>query len=166
MATDKSEPRVALIAKIGIASIVTLLVLHEVLIAYFDHVAQAEEYRKIGSLRPEALMSVRADEKQRLTNGAMPIEKAMQSLTTRGRTGASPDVMPSASPDIAPLQGWVKLPEEVPSPMLAIGDGGAEAGAATGVPAGTRPTTPGNVGDAGAGGAPRDAGLRKPPHKP
>ena len=42
--------------------------------------AQAEEQRKYGDIKPEALMSLRADEKQRLTSGAMPIDKAMQSL--------------------------------------------------------------------------------------
>ena len=52
-------------------------------------------------------MSLRADEHQRMTAGPMPIDRAMQMLQTKGRM-ASPDIMPSASKDVAPLQGWVK----------------------------------------------------------
>lgn len=119
MATDKSEPKIGMIAKVGVLAIATLIGTHEGLVAYFDHVAQAEEYRKVGSLKPEALMSVRADEKQRLETGPMPIQKAMQMLETKGRMSASPDIMPSASKDVAPLQGWSKLPAQVPAPMMA-----------------------------------------------
>jgi hypothetical protein len=119
MATDKSEPRIGLIVSIGVIAIVTLGAVRTVLVSYFDHVALAEEYRKVGSLKPEALVNMRADEKQRLQSGAMPIDKAMQMLSTKGRMGASPDIMPSASKDTAPLQGWSKMPSEVPPAMTA-----------------------------------------------
>ena len=58
-----------------------------------------------GRHHPTRSMSLRADEEQRLTSGAMPIDKAMQTLATKGRMGASPDIMPSASKDIAPAPG-------------------------------------------------------------
>jgi hypothetical protein len=70
-------------------------------------------------MKPEALMSLRADEKERLHAGRVPIGQAMQELATRGRT-ASPDITPAASAkDLAPLQGWVKMPAEVPAAMSA-----------------------------------------------
>src|SRR5271165_2573520 len=103
MATDKSEPRVGLILKVSVFSIVVLIGLHAFLVAYFDEVAQAEEHRKIVDAKPEALMNARADEKARLASGPTPIDKAMQQIAQRGRTEASPMIMPSASKDVAPL---------------------------------------------------------------
>src|SRR5580700_5745994 len=119
MATDKSEPRVGLILKIGALAGVTLIATHATLVTYFDHMARGEEFRKIASAKPEALRSVRADEMQRLTGGPMPIDKAVQMLATHGRTGVGAEMMPKVSKDMAPLQGWVKLPGEVPAAMTA-----------------------------------------------
>src|SRR3974390_2416946 len=119
MQTDSSDPRVGLIFKIGFLSVAVLVGTHLSLTAYFDRMKQAEEYTKIGSIKPDALLSLRDDEKQRLTTGAMPIDKAMQQLTAKGRTGATPDIMPSASRDIAPIQGWMQMPGEVPPAMMA-----------------------------------------------
>jgi hypothetical protein len=119
MATDKSEPRVGLILKAGVLAIATLLVVHAALVAYFDHIAQAEEHRKFGDTKPEALWSVREAESASLTSGPMPIDKAMQQIAARGRMAASPDIMPSVSKDTAPLQGWVKMPAHVPVEMTA-----------------------------------------------
>ncbi len=119
MATDKSEPRVGVIAQVAILSIVTLVAIHAALLAYFDHESYAEEMRKVGTAPPNALLSVRADERERLSSGSTPIDKAMQQLAAKGRMGASPDIMPSASRDVSPLQGWTKLPGIVPPAMTA-----------------------------------------------
>lgn len=119
MENDSSDPRIGLIFKTGILSVAVLVGAHLSLTAYFDRMRQAEEYKKIGSIKPEALMSLRDDEKQRLTTGAMPIDKAMQQLSAKGRMGAAPDIMPSASRDVAPMQGWVQLPGDVPPAMMA-----------------------------------------------
>jgi hypothetical protein len=119
MATDKSEPRVGVILKVGALSIGALVAAHATLVAYFDHIAQAEEHRKFGEVKPEALLNLRADEKGRLSSGPMPIDKAMQQIALRGRTAASPDILPTASRDLAPLQGWVRMPGEVPPAMTA-----------------------------------------------
>jgi hypothetical protein len=126
MATDKSEPRIGLIVKVGVLSVVTLVVLRVALDAYFDHEARAEQQRKIGDAKPEMLLSLRADEKQRLGSGPTPIDQAMQQLAVRGRLGLGPEVTPKGLHDMAPLQGWVKMPAEVPSAMMAAADGGAE----------------------------------------
>ncbi len=119
MATDKSQPRVGLIFKIAVFSIAVLIVVRATLVAYFDNVARAEDQRKFGDVKSEALLNMRADEKGRLATGAMPIDKAMQELAARGRAKASVDIMPSASKDIAPLQGWSRMPGEVPPAMTA-----------------------------------------------
>jgi hypothetical protein len=117
MVSDKSDPRVGLIFQVGVLAIITLIAVHMTLSAYFDHMNREEIRRKVGL--PEALMSLRADEKQKLTSGPMPIDQAMATLSTKGRMNASPDNMPSASKDIAPLQGWTKLPGQVPAAMTA-----------------------------------------------
>jgi hypothetical protein len=143
MATDKSEPRVGLIFKIGFLAIVTLVVVRAALTSYFDQMASAEESRKIGQAVPHALINLRADEDQRLKSGPMPIDQAMQSIVAKGRMNVSPDIVPSASRDIAPLQGWSKLPGEVPPAMTAAPppetpDAGASP-AATPVDGGAKP---------------------------
>src|SRR5258708_40116576 len=110
MATDKLEARTGLTFQIGLGAGVTLIALHAGLVSYFDGMTRSEQHRKIGAAVPEALMSLRADEKQRLTSGAMPIDQAMQRLNSQGRMAASPEIMPTASKDVAPLQGWAKMP--------------------------------------------------------
>jgi hypothetical protein len=117
MATDNSDPRVGLIFQVGILAIVTLLGSRALLQAYFDRMERAEVARKLGTA--ESLESMRADEKQRLSTGAMPVDKAMQMIVAKGRLNASPDIMPSASKDTAPLEGWSKLPGQVPAAMTA-----------------------------------------------
>jgi hypothetical protein len=118
MATDKSQPRVGVIMKVGAFACVTLLIVHAGLVSYFDHIAHGEEYRKIESTKPQSLLSVRSDEKQRLTGAAMPIDKAMQLLSTSvGRASAGAELMPKPSMDTAPLQGWVQMPSVVPVAM-------------------------------------------------
>jgi hypothetical protein len=148
MTTDKSEPRSGLILKVGASSVAILLAGHAAFVTYFNHIAQAEEHRKFGEEKPEALINLRADETGRLTSGPMPIDKAMHDLAARGRTEASPDIMPTVSRDISPLQGWSKMPAQVPAAMNApdaapapTADAG-EAGAAIvdgAVPMGTKP---------------------------
>jgi hypothetical protein len=156
MATEKSEPQVGLIIRIGAVSIVTLLATHTALVSYFDQILRGEEHRKVGALPADALHSVRDDEKQRLTSGRTPIDRAMDMMRV-GR-GSNPDVMPSASaaPDVSPLIGWVKMPGEVPYPMTAPPAPPSDAPPA--------PSASAAPGDAGAPGATKsDAGARPAP---
>jgi hypothetical protein len=140
MATESSDPKVKLILQLGGVALVTLIGVHGLLNAYYDRMAKAEELRKLGGAPAEALTNLRADEKTRLTAGSMPIDQAMKALTEKGRTAVSPAIAPTVSKDLAPLQGWSKLPGEVPEqmtapppppvePAVATGDAGA-AGAA------------------------------------
>jgi len=119
MATDNSEPRTGLIAQIAVLAVVTLIAVHTALVSYFDRVKREEEFKKIGAAPRDALMSLRAEESQRLTSGPMPIDKAMQQLVERGRMGAGSEIAPTESKDMAPLQGWSKMPAAVPPPMMA-----------------------------------------------
>jgi hypothetical protein len=161
MATDKSEPRVGLIFKVGILAIATLVATHAALVAYFDRTTQDEAYRKIGAVKPAALMDLRAAEKQRLSAGPVPIDKAMQMMKDHKRSDVSPDIMPSASLDTAPMQGWVKLPADVPTPMMMAASASAAEQAAP---------APGESGvqaaaDAGPdAAAKRDGGAPAPKH--
>jgi hypothetical protein len=49
----------------------------------------------------------------------MPIDKAKEELAAKGRMGASTMIVPSISRDVAPLQGWSKMPGEPPAAMAA-----------------------------------------------
>ena len=155
MAIDKSEPKVGLIFRIGLLVIVLLVATRALLNSYFDQIATAEEERKVGEAIPSQLLDLRADEERRLTSGAMPIDKAMMTIVGKGRTGASPDIMPSASRDLAPVQGWAKMPEEVPPAMMAPPPEAVDAGAPAAAP----------PGDAGAR-APGGPVPRKPRKQP
>jgi len=117
MATESSAPRTGLILKLAGVCLFTLVAVHGLLGAYYDRMAKAEELRKLGT--PDALVNLRADEKTRLTSGQMPIDQAMKALTDKGRMAVSPAIAPTVSKDLAPLQGWSKLPGEVPSEMTA-----------------------------------------------
>ena len=120
MATEPTSPRTGIILKGAVIAIGTLLAVHGALVAYFDHYAQAEELRKFGDIKPEALMNLRTDEKERLHSGPIPIDQAMQQMAARGRT-AFPDITPNptAPKDVAPMQQWIKLPGQVPAEMTA-----------------------------------------------
>ena len=141
MATDKSEPRSGVIIAVAVVSLVTLGAVRAFLNTYFDTEARAEEQRKIGGLKPEALMSLRSDEARRLTTGPLPIASAMSELASRGRMGVGPEIMPSASRDVGPLQGWAKMPSVVPPGMTAPQPEIADGGAATTRDAGVSPST-------------------------
>jgi hypothetical protein len=143
MATEKLEPRTGLIMRLGALAVFTLIVVHAALVSYYDSIATAEEQRKIGAVKPEALLNLRADEKGRLTTGALPIDKAMQELAAKGRMGADPAIVPTASKDVAPLNGWKEMPLDLPpgamvpppplpaAPSLDAGAAAMDGGAAT-----------------------------------
>jgi hypothetical protein len=158
MATESSEPRIKLILQLAGVALVTLFAVHGFLNAYYDRMAKAEELRKLGGAPAEALTSLRTDEKARLTSGAMPIDQAMKALTEKGRMAVSPAIAPAISKDLAPLQGWSKLPGEVPEQMTAAPPPPVEPAVAVG--------DAGAAGDAGGPGAKGDGGAAAPKGKP
>ena len=154
MATDKTEPRVGLIFKVGLFCIVLLMAVHASLTSYFNFALQGEEQRKFGDIKPLALINLRAAEKDRLNGGSMPIDKAMDQVAREGRKNAEAAIAPAQSKDVAPLSGWSKLPLEVPPAMMAasLADAGApaealavapDAGAPQHADAGARPAVVG-----------------------
>lgn len=149
MATEPTDPKSGLIAKLAVLAVGTLILIHFGLNAYYDRMALAEEQRKIGT--PEALNSLRTDEKGRLTSGSLPIDKAMQQLVDKGRMNAGAAITPTVSKDVAPLQGWTKLPGEVPPAMTApTSEPSADGGSML-------------AGQAGDAGAKSDGGQMKGP---
>jgi hypothetical protein len=170
MATDKSEPRNGIIAKVAVVAIATLVVVRAGLVTYFDRIASAEEHRKLGEAKPAALLGLREDEKARLYSGPLPIDKAMQQIAAKGRQ-ASPEISPTASKDLAPLQGWVRMPAQVPTEMTAEplpaapafgADAAKDAGAAATTIDGAVPKAATPVGSR-EGGVATPKGLPKPP---
>lgn len=119
MAIDKSEPRSVLVLKIGVLAIGTVVAMRALLFGYFDRIVTAEEYLKVGASKPEQLLAQRADDKQRLVGGAMPIDQSMKQIAAKGRAQASPDIAPQQSKDPSPIIGWAQAPGEVPEQFLA-----------------------------------------------
>lgn len=134
MATDKSEPRVGLIFRIGIISCGVITALRFGLATYFDEITQAEEHRKVVEAKPEALLSLRSDEQRRLTEGPLPIDRAMHELVAKGRASVSSEIAPAESKDIAPLQGWIRMPAQVPLPMAIAAASSASPGSTSANP--------------------------------
>jgi len=83
MATDKSEPQMGLIFKIGILAVATVIAVRAGLMTYFDDITRFEMHRKYGEVVPEALQNLRASERSRLTTGPMPIGVAMQHMAAQ-----------------------------------------------------------------------------------
>jgi len=144
MATDKSEPKVGLIFRIGFLAVVSVLAVRASLMSYFDDMERSEVHRKYGEIQPEALQNLRASERDRLTAGALPISVAMQHLATQGRVAVSPEIAASASRDTAPLAGWSKMSADVPSAMVAPPP--APETAAASPDAGAKPPPPADAG--------------------
>jgi hypothetical protein len=162
MATDKSEPKVGIIAQVSIVSIVTLVLTHQALVAYFDQASYAEEMRKVGTAPADALASLRTSEKERLGAGRMPIDKAMQQLASKGRMNAGSEITPTASRDMAPLEGWTKLPAVVPNQMVAASQAAAAAASASAAAASAAPSASAAPA-ASASAAPSASGAPVPP---
>jgi len=162
MATDKSEPRIGLIVRVGIFAAVLLMVVRGALAAYFDEITQAEEHRKIVEAKPEALLSLRSDEQKRLTEGRLPIVQAMHELAAKGR---SPDIAPVESRDLSPLQGWSRMPAPVPAPMMAASSAPAPSASSAPAPSTSAgpaaPTAPGRSTRPSTGGSPSPPGGPK-----
>jgi type II secretory pathway pseudopilin PulG len=145
MAHESANPKIRVMFVIAIFSALTLGLLDQVFKSYFNMMMEEEEQEKVLGVAPAQLNQLRAAEQQRLTSAALPIDRAMRELATRGREDpalkdlSKTDITPQPSNDQGPLTGWTQL--------------GREAGAAAapdlgaGADAGPQPTA---AGDAGA----------------
>jgi hypothetical protein len=68
----------------------------------------------IGAHAPKALRKVRASEESRLARVPLRIDQAMNVLSSKGRMGLPPELLPEPSNDPAPLIGWVQTSHDVP----------------------------------------------------
>jgi hypothetical protein len=94
MATEKSEPKTLLIIKVGVGCILSLVVIRLAMVSYFDNVAKdIRAEQTLEGRKPE--MSTVNQASSALTQGPMPIDKAMQMLANaspnrQGLTGVEP----------------------------------------------------------------------------
>lgn len=154
MATDKSEPKTALILQLGVFIVVLLIGIRFSLVSYFNGAMDAEYDQKVASHKSEPLAALRAQEQKSLSGGAMPIDKAMTLVATKPRDQLGQEVAPQQSEDLAPMIGWGLTPRPEPVVVhIAVTDAG-EGDAATdgGAEGGAVPLTA-VTGDAGAGRA-------------
>jgi len=87
----------------AIGTSVMLFVAQQVYASYLDvHVVHAA-WNEAG--RDAKVVAKREAEKQALSGGKMPIDKAIEALAQRGR-GASNSIAPVASDDLSAMSGW------------------------------------------------------------
>ena len=99
MATDNSPPKIRVILTIAFSSVVILGALNFVFRSYFQMMTEEAEHQH---LRPaEALIKLREGEQKNLTTGALPIDKAIAELASKGRESEGlKDIAPQQSTDL------------------------------------------------------------------
>jgi outer membrane protein OmpA-like peptidoglycan-associated protein len=113
MAYDRSEPRVALIAKIGVIALVSLVGIKFALDSYWVQMNEAVVAEKMPAVY-EPLKKLHDAEEKNLNQSATPITVAMQQLSQGGRvaSGGPADIAPQPSDDLGPITGWSKMPKK------------------------------------------------------
>ena len=128
---DQSPTQNKLIVTVGLLAVFTLVSLRFIIGSYYISMTEAEAHENLAA--PEQLMQLRAEQNKALAQSPVPIDVAMKNLATSGRDNAPALITPQQSNDLAPLQGWSKLPHEAPvfappppppTPTPMVGDGG------------------------------------------
>ncbi|MBK6531426.1 MAG: hypothetical protein IPF99_18000 [Deltaproteobacteria bacterium] len=114
MAVDKTEPPIKVIVTVGAISLGVLVAMRMFFVSYFNDSYEARSRAHIDAmLRGGSYVytagRVHADEARRLSG----LPAAMTAVGRGQRPGA---ISPTASADLAPLQGWTLMPLEVPRP--------------------------------------------------
>jgi hypothetical protein len=87
----------------ALATIGALFGAEALYISYIDtHVIHG---RYATAEQDEKLAAIRAEEDKKLTTGALPIDKAIEALASRGR-GVSNAIAPAQSSDLSAMSGW------------------------------------------------------------
>ena len=112
MAVDKTEPPIKVILTVAGLSIGILVALRLFFVSYFNNSYEARSREHVDAmLRGGSYIwtaaRVRTDEARRLGG----LQAAMSAVSQGQRPGA---ISPTASTDLAPLQGWSLAPREVP----------------------------------------------------
>ena len=153
MATDNSPPKIRVILTIAFSSVVILGALNFVFRSYFQMMtAEANA----SHLRPPAeLIKLREGEQKNLTTGALPIDKAIAELASKGRESEGlKDIAPQPSNDLGPMVGWLKTPNQAVIDKITAAENAQDAGAET-----TSAGDGGVAGDGGASATSTDAGA-------
>ena len=141
MAVDKTEPPIKVIVTVGAISLGVLVAMRMFFVSYFNDSYEARSRAHIDAmLRGGSYVytagRVRADEARRLSG----LPAAMTAVAQGQRPGA---ISPTASADLAPLQGWTLMPLEVPRPApVAAPAPAVVAPAAAAAPAAPAPAAP------------------------
>jgi hypothetical protein len=122
---DDSQPRNGLIFFYTVLVVVSLVCLKFIMDSFLDSSRQTIRAQHLERSRSSQLLEEHREEATRaLTEGEMPIARAMQELAQRGR-GAFPQVRPFPSTDRGALEGWnLRAPAEAPvtpEPSVASG---------------------------------------------
>ena len=138
MAHESSNPKVRMMLIVAFIAAISLVLFDQIFRSYYNSMMEEEESEKVLTVVPKQLNDLRAAEQTRLTSAALPIDRAMKELATRGRedpalkTLGKADITPEPSNDNAALAGWGLLavkPVEPPghgdAPAPAPGDHGA-----------------------------------------
>lgn len=112
MAVDKTEPPIKVILTVAGLSIGVLVAMRLFFVSYFNNSYEARSREHVDAmLRGGSYIwtaaRVRTDEARRLGG----LQAAMSAVSQGQRPGA---ISPTASTDLAPLQGWSLAPREVP----------------------------------------------------
>jgi len=120
MAVDNSPPRIGPIFLTAAVALSCLIALKFMFDSYYVTMFEAEEYRKVGSVEPTALLALRAAERKSLAGAPIPLDKAMQ-IVAKGRAAPIPEmpnggITPEPSNDESSLVGWAQAPHTRPPP--------------------------------------------------
>jgi hypothetical protein len=112
MAVDKTEPPIKVILTVAGLSIGVLVAMRLFFVSYFNNSYEARSREHVDAmLRGGSYIwtaaRVRTDEARRLGG----LQAAISAVSQGQRPGA---ISPTASTDLAPLQGWSLAPREVP----------------------------------------------------
>jgi hypothetical protein len=111
-AYDDSPPRNGTILFYTVLTVFLLVCVKFLLDSYFSRMMDAEIHDKVLTVGMEEVQAMRASEKQKLEQGAMPIESAMKTLAQRGRM-AMPEIQPKSGPNAPAIEGWREMKRSV-----------------------------------------------------
>ena len=117
MAHETTEPRTTLIVFFTALSAVTLMLMQPIFNSYFDSIMgdQARVQQVENSRYYRAYQALEAEQKAALSNGSVPIERAMDAVATRRHELSA--IQPEPSMDVQALAGWSFHPDyEAPPP--------------------------------------------------
>jgi hypothetical protein len=128
MGHDKTPERNRLIFFYTVLSVVTLAALGFVFDSYFVIETERLVTKNVRELPATERVELATEQRERLTSGPVPIDRAMQMLA---RDGRAPAVRPEPSRDLAPLEGWNagRIKPRIPAALVPgdlDGDGEAE----------------------------------------